>query len=243
MENPAGGTINTGGDVQAGFTGAGGTPNGLGLVYLRNRWYDPQTERFLTQDPMGLGGGLNLYAYAGNNPTSFSDPFGLCPTPDGKDDGKPCNITLHVQRLTVTSHSTMGRFTLSSNDPGAGLVSGATLEMPEGRDRKGHERIAPGTYVAHRNFGSMPYSALRLMGADRADPNPAHVNDILVHSGDYPRNTHGCILVGEAGGTDALARGTSVPKVNAIRSYIDRVRASDHGRMPNINVVVTNPPS
>ncbi|HET7025888.1 MAG TPA: RHS repeat-associated core domain-containing protein [Gemmatimonadales bacterium] len=74
----AGGTINTGGDVQAGFTGAGGTPNGLGLVYLRNRWYDPGTGRFLTQDPIGLAGGLNLYAYAGNNPSSFSDPFGLC---------------------------------------------------------------------------------------------------------------------------------------------------------------------
>ncbi len=34
---------------------------------------------FLTQDPIGLAGGVNLYAYAGNNPTTFRDPFGLCP--------------------------------------------------------------------------------------------------------------------------------------------------------------------
>ena len=51
---------------------------------------DPQTGRFLTQDPIGLAGGVNLYAYAGNNPIAFSDPFGLCPE---WLDGKPC--TLH----------------------------------------------------------------------------------------------------------------------------------------------------
>jgi RHS repeat-associated protein len=64
--------------VQAGFAGAGGAPNGLRLVYLRNRWYDPQTGRLLTQDPIGLAGGVNLYAYAGNDPVQFDDPFGLC---------------------------------------------------------------------------------------------------------------------------------------------------------------------
>jgi RHS repeat-associated protein len=48
-----------------------------GLVYMRNRWYDPNTGRFTQQDPIGFAGGSNLYAYAGNNPVSYSDPLGL----------------------------------------------------------------------------------------------------------------------------------------------------------------------
>jgi RHS repeat-associated protein len=80
---------------ETGFTGAS-TPNQTGgFTYLRNRWYDPQSGRFLTQDPIGLAGGVNLYAYAGNNPVSFSDPFGLspclaygnCTQSDGGSDG------------------------------------------------------------------------------------------------------------------------------------------------------------
>ena len=70
---PAGGSAPT-----SGYTGAAqSVSNGGGMVYLRNRWYDPATGRFLTQDPIGLAGGVNLYAYAGNDPISFSDPYGL----------------------------------------------------------------------------------------------------------------------------------------------------------------------
>lgn len=60
-----------------GFTGAA-SPAQAGYTYLRNRWYDPTTGRFLTQDPIGLAGGVNLYEYAGSNPVSYSDPYGLC---------------------------------------------------------------------------------------------------------------------------------------------------------------------
>jgi RHS repeat-associated protein len=53
--------------------------DGSGLMYLRNRYYDPNTGRFTQEDPIGLAGGLNLYGFAGGDPVSFSDPFGLCP--------------------------------------------------------------------------------------------------------------------------------------------------------------------
>jgi RHS repeat-associated protein len=50
-----------------------------GLVYRRNRYYDPQKGQFTQIDPIGIAGGLNLYGYAGGDPVNFSDPFGLWP--------------------------------------------------------------------------------------------------------------------------------------------------------------------
>jgi len=46
------------------------------LYYYRARWYDPQARRFISEDPIGLNGGINLYAYVGNNPINAIDPFG-----------------------------------------------------------------------------------------------------------------------------------------------------------------------
>jgi RHS repeat-associated protein len=48
-----------------------------GLVYMRARWYDPALGRFLSEDPVGLAGGLNQYAFAGDDPINGGDPSGL----------------------------------------------------------------------------------------------------------------------------------------------------------------------
>ena len=48
-----------------------------GLYYYRNRYYSPVAQRFVSEDPIGLTGGQNVYAYAGGNPISYRDPLGL----------------------------------------------------------------------------------------------------------------------------------------------------------------------
>jgi RHS repeat-associated protein len=49
-----------------------------GLYYFRARWYDPVMGRWLSNDPIGISGGLNQYVFCANNPVNFTDPFGLC---------------------------------------------------------------------------------------------------------------------------------------------------------------------
>jgi len=43
-----------------------------GLVNFRARWYDPVTGRWLSKDPIGLNGGLNLYAFCEGDPVEMS---------------------------------------------------------------------------------------------------------------------------------------------------------------------------
>jgi RHS repeat-associated protein len=47
-----------------------------GLHYNDRRYYDPDTGRYLTRDPIGFEGGINLYTYAAANPANFTDPTG-----------------------------------------------------------------------------------------------------------------------------------------------------------------------
>jgi RHS repeat-associated protein len=47
-----------------------------GLSYNRHRYYDPSVGRFISTDPIGLRGGINVYGY-GRNPISSTDPLGL----------------------------------------------------------------------------------------------------------------------------------------------------------------------
>ena len=69
-----------------GFGGQFGyyTDTETGLLCLTHRYCDPGTGKFINRDPIGYGGGANLYAFCGGNPVNESDPSG-----DAPEDAKP----------------------------------------------------------------------------------------------------------------------------------------------------------
>jgi RHS repeat-associated protein len=68
-----------------------------GLYFYRARYYDAEIGRFLSKDPIGFAGGMNLFAYVGNSPVNWIDPLGFGstiwgPDPESGHGGCPVGI-------------------------------------------------------------------------------------------------------------------------------------------------------
>jgi len=92
-----------------GYTGHEEDPE-TSLVYMQQRYYDPEAGRFLSTDPVqadGGGGSFNRYAYANDNPYRYTDPFGMC-------------TGSHISNSDGTCAST-GGYTTGTNGAAQGL--------------------------------------------------------------------------------------------------------------------------
>jgi RHS repeat-associated protein len=107
-----------------GFYGTiqGGMKTGSGLVYQRNRFVDPVTGTFTQADPLGLGGGLSAWGFAGGDPVNYADPFGLAPCP-------PDNDCAALDMLYGATGAVVGMYVGGPPAAPAGALSGAASQL------------------------------------------------------------------------------------------------------------------
>ncbi|MBK6779754.1 MAG: RHS repeat-associated core domain-containing protein [Gemmatimonadetes bacterium] len=67
-----------------------------GWYFHRARYYDPGQRRFVQEDPAGVAGGENLYAYVGGRPLVAADPSGLGPDPKFTQWPSDCCAASHA---------------------------------------------------------------------------------------------------------------------------------------------------
>jgi RHS repeat-associated protein len=96
----------TGTIPQYGYTGR--EPDDTGLVYYRARFYDPSIGRFTQTDPIGMRGGMNLYAYVNGNPTNFNDPMGLIASSPTNSVNVGSNGEVTVNEISYASNNNSG---------------------------------------------------------------------------------------------------------------------------------------
>ncbi len=158
------------------FQFAGRENDGTGLYYYRARYYSPELQRFISEDPIGFGGGdVNLYVMVGNNPVNFVDPLGL-------------EVTIRIQRDILTRSSISGIINVSS-DQINDTFRGYTLEPIRAKGP-----VPIGTYDA---FLRKDYDPWRIQLS-----NVPSNKGIQIHVGNRPRESTGCFLVGSERSTD-----------------------------------------
>jgi len=77
-----------------------------GLYYMRARWYDPVTGRFMSRDPLkgqtDAPASLSAFGYADGNPVTAGDPSGLCSDPRPGASGARYCIAAYIPTATTT---------------------------------------------------------------------------------------------------------------------------------------------
>jgi len=146
-----------------------------GLHYNYFRYYNPQTGRYITPDPIGLEGGINLWLYAFNNPLNWIDPLGR-------------DVKIKIVRDTLTKNSITGTITVTSNRI-PDTFTGYTLENTRAGDNRDKDPIPTGTYSAYRRYRYPELDPIELENV------PGFMN-IQIHKGNRPGDVKGCFAVG-----------------------------------------------
>jgi RHS repeat-associated protein len=139
--------------------------DGSGLLYKRNRYYDPTAGRFTQEDPIGLAGGMNLYGYANGDPINLSDPFGLCP-PKTREEVFLCvgQLLAPAQKPLEIAGTIVVGLPLTAEAGVAGAVGLSTREATAGEQLLTRIGTKLGNQLSHLDRGHLSIASRELNG-------------------------------------------------------------------------------
>ncbi|WP_243051983.1 RHS repeat-associated core domain-containing protein [Escherichia coli] len=164
-----------------------------GLHYNLFRYYAPECGRFISQDPIGLLGGLNLYAYA-PNPLSWIDPLGLSAASDlpqlkGRSPGAIGSI-LTDNGFNLDKQTSTGNQTWSHADGSKVRVDPYGNQSMTMKNGDPLPKSGANAHVHKYDPGEVP---LNDRGIPSTNPNETHIG--IRNPDDYPTKrgrAHGC---------------------------------------------------
>jgi len=109
------------------------------LYYYKARNYAPQLGRFVQTDPIGTDGGVNLYAYAANDPIGLIDPSGLAVTIYGPGGAWICWEDGRCQWFSDPTNSAV----FVGGERSCGALVCTRISSPQGPGRTSEPGSAP----------------------------------------------------------------------------------------------------
>ncbi|HVS89748.1 MAG TPA: RHS repeat-associated core domain-containing protein [Candidatus Acidoferrum sp.] len=145
------------------------------LYFMRARYFDQITGRFISEDPARFPGGINFYTYVENDPVGLVDPFGFCPWQVHSRPLKGLPVLPHYYFYNTQTGQSIGL------GPAGGISGGTVTGSPvpggwERNEKPGH------------NEGAVPDGACNCV--DQKAKHPGIPPNYCTYQGNKNANPH-----------------------------------------------------